>query len=154
MHVLLVHRLDQQTYRLYHDHRVGGLDADDDIAELLTLEDAKKLHAALHNACGGVAIARHDAVGQGTVVDAYANSRMVLLAYINKRYELACYLVQLGGILLVGIFQVLEGTPGVDVVAGVDTHLLTVLGSHVGHMGCEVHIGHQRRLIAVSLQTG
>ena len=48
----------------------------------------------------------------------------------------------------------LEGTAGVNIVAGIDTHLLTVLCGHIGRMGSEVYVSHQRLVVAVGLQSG
>ena len=77
---------------------------------------------------------------------------MVLLTNIQEGDELLLYLLQLCGILLIGIFQMLERTTGIHVVAGIDTYLLTILGGHIGHMSRKVNVGHQGCLIAVSLQ--
>ena len=84
--------------------------------------------------------------------DAYGG--VVLLTDIDKRYELRLNLLQLGLVLLVGIFQVLEGTSWVHVVAWIDANLLAVLCGHVGRMSGEVHVGHQRLVVAIRLQTG
>ena len=62
VHPLLVHGGHQQAHRLHHHHRVACLDRDDHIAELLFSANAQKLHTALHDTLGCVAIARHDAV--------------------------------------------------------------------------------------------
>ena len=153
MHVLSIHRLDEQADGGDHHDRVGGLDGDDDIVELLAPEDPQKLHTALDDALRGVAIARHDAVGERAVVHADAHGGVVLLAGVDEGHQLGLDLPQLGGILIVGVFQMLERAPWVDVVAGIDTHLLAVEGSHVGGMGGEVDVGHQRLVIAVGLQT-
>lgn len=59
------------------------------------------------------------------MVDANANRSMVLFADINKWYELILYLLQLSSIFLIGIFQMLEGTSRVNIVAWVYTYLLT-----------------------------
>ena len=79
---------------------------------------------------------------------------MVLLADVQERHQLAFYLLKLGSILLVGIFQMLERTTWVDIVAGIDAHLLAVEGSHIGRMGREMDIGHKGCQITVGLQTG
>ena len=71
-----------------------------------------------------------------------AHSSMVLLADVQKRHQLLLYLLQLGSILLVGIFQMLERTTRVYVVTRIDAHLLAILGSHVSDMCREVDVGH------------
>ena len=84
------------------------------------------------------------------MVYADAYGRAVLLADVNKGDQTLVQTLQLCGILLVGIFQVLEGAGGVDVVAGIDAHLLTVAGGHVSHVGVEMNVGHQRLHVAFS----
>ena len=79
---------------------------------------------------------------------------MVRLADVQKRHELPLNLLQLGGIFLIGIFQVLKGTAWVDIVTGIDAHLLAVKGSDISRMSREMHISHKGRLIAIGLQTG
>ena len=68
--------------------------------------------------------------------------------------EAVAYLLQLPGILLVGVFQVLEGAGGIHIVARVDAHLLHILGGHVGHAGVEVYVGHERHVVSVAAQGG
>ena len=87
------------------------------------------------------------------MVDADAHGGVVLLADIDKRHELLLNLQQFGLIFLVSIFQVTERAAWVDVVAGIDAHLLAVLCGDVGGVSREVDIGHQRCVVAVSLQT-
>ena len=60
--------------------------------------------------------------------------------------------LQLGGILLVGVVDVLEGAGTVDEIPGVDAHLLHDTGGQVGHMGIEVYVGHQRGVVAPVVQ--
>ena len=47
-----------------------------------------------------------------------------------------------------------EGTPWIYIVAGINSNLLTILCCNISGMGGEVHIGHQRSLVTVCLQTG
>ena len=86
------------------------------------------------------------------MVHADADGRVMLLTYMKERDELRLDLLQLLGIFLVGVLQVLEGTSWVDVVAGIDTHLLTILCSDISRMCREVDVSHKRRHIAVGLQ--
>ena len=79
---------------------------------------------------------------------------MVFLTYINKRYELRLYLLQFFGIFLVSIFQMLESTTGINIVARVDAYLLAILCSHISGVSSKVDIGYERRIVSVSLQTG
>ena len=48
----------------------------------------------------------------------------------------------------------LEGAAWVYIVARIDTHFLTILCGDIGRMSRKMHIGHQGRLIAISLQSG
>ena len=151
MHVLLVHLPNQQTHGADHDRRVGGLDADDDIGEVLFDTDAQELHARLDHAGGRITIARHDAVAQRTVVHTQANGRMMRLADVEERNEATAYLLDLLGILLVGIFELLERTTGIDVIARIDADLLDNPGSDIGHRRIEMDIGNQGDLIAIAM---
>ena len=120
---------------------------------MFALENAQKLHTALHNTLRGVAIARHDAVAERTVVDADANSSMVLLTDIDKRHQLVLYLLQFLGIFGIGVLQMLERAPGIDIVARIDAYLFAILRCHISGMRRKVHISHQWCLVTVSLQT-
>ena len=154
MHVFLVHGGHKQTNRFHHDHRVGGLDTDDDIVELLSLEDAEELHATFNDTFRGVAIARHDAVAQRTVVHTDTDGRMMFLADLDEGKKFFLDLLQFFGIFRIGIFQMLERPSGVDVIAGIDAHLLTIEGSDIRCVGREMDIGHQWLRIAVGLELG
>ena len=57
VHAFLVHLAAEQAYALYHDDGIGGLDADNDVGEMLTLGDTEEFHAAFHDSIGSVAIA-------------------------------------------------------------------------------------------------
>ena len=77
------------------------------------------------------------------MVDAYAQGRVVFLTYVKQRHKAFLNLLQFAGILLVGVFQVLERARRVGIIAGVYAHLLGIQGGHLGHMRVEVHVGHQ-----------
>ena len=154
VHLLTAHGINQQAYRLHHYHRVARLDGDHYILEVFTLADAQKLHAALHDACRRVAIARHDAVGERTVVHSDAHGSVVLTADIEKRHELLLYLLQFLGIFLVGIFQFLECARRVNIVSGIYTHLLCIQRRYIGYMRIEMHVGNERCSDALLTETG
>ena len=82
VHILAVHRFDQQTDGGHHNDGIAGLDADDHVVELLAAADTQKLHAALDDALWGIAIARHDTVAQRAVVHTDADGGVVLLTDI------------------------------------------------------------------------
>ena len=146
VHALTLHSSDKQSDRLHHHYGIAGLDGDDHIVKALAFADTQELHTALHNTLWGITIARHDAVGERTVVHTDTHGRMVLTANLQQRQQPLLNLLQFGGILLVGIFQLLERTGRVGIVAGVDAHLLHIMSRHLGHSRIEVDIGHKRHL--------
>ena len=72
---------------MHHDHRVGGLDGDDHIEEVLAHANTEKLHAALHDASRGVAIVAHDAVGERAMIHANADGSAVFAADLEQLLE-------------------------------------------------------------------
>ena len=152
VHAFAFHHAAQQADAAHHDLRVGGFDGDDHIAELLFHTHTEKFHAALHDALRRVAVAAHDAVGERAVVHADAQRGVVLAADVEEADKPLFQPCQFGGVFLVGVFQLLELAGGVDVVARVDAHLLHNGGGHVGHVGVEVDIGHERAVVAFAAQ--
>ena len=152
VHVGLVHLADEQTHGAHHDHGVAGLYAYDHVVKLLTLADAQKLHAALNNAFGRVAITRHYAVRERPVVHAYAHGRVVFAADVEEGHEALLQLFQLLGILGIGIFDMLERACRVHIVARVHAHLLCIESSDVSHARVEMDVGHERCHEAVGTQ--
>ncbi len=146
VHAFLLHLLAEQADALHHDHRVRGLNADHDVAEPFPLADAQEFHTRLHDALGRIAVARHDAVGEASVIHADADGRAVLATYIKEAAEALVQPFQLLPVLLVGIFQGLELTGRVDVVARIDAHFLHDGRSHVGHVRIEVDVGTERHV--------
>ena len=126
VHILFVHRLNEQTHGAHHDDGVARLDGDDDIVEVVLLTDTQKLHAALHDTFRCVAVAVTDTVGERAMVHTDTDCRVVLLTDVEKRHESVLDLLQFLGILLIGIFMFDKLTRGVYIVAGVDTHLLGI----------------------------
>ena len=88
------------------------------------------------------------------MVYANAYSGMVFLADIDERHQFVLDLLQFCSIFLIRVFQMLERTSRVDIVARIDAHLLTVEGSHISGMSREMHVSHEGLLIAIRLQTG
>ena len=82
------------------------------------------------------------------------HSRVVLLTDIDEGHELLLNLFELGSILFVGIFQMLEGAAWIHIVARVDTYLLAVLCCYISGMSSKVYVSHQRCVVAVGLQSG
>ena len=143
MHVLLVHFAHQQAHGAHHHNGVAGLDGYDNIIKILILAYTKELHTALDNTLGSIAIARHDTVGERTMVDTDTHCRVILLADIEERHETLFKSLEFGGIFLVGIFQMLECAGRVDVITGIHPHLLGIEGSHIGYIRIEMHIGNK-----------
>ena len=154
MHVLSIHRFHQQTHGGDHHDSVRGLDGNHDVVEVLSAEDAQELHTTLDDSLRCIAVARHNAVGERTVIHTDTYGSVMFLADIDKRHELGLNLLQFLGIFLVGIFQMFESTARIDVVARIDADLLTVLRSDISGMCREMNVSHQRCVIAVSLQAG
>ena len=152
VHVRLVHLGDEQTHRAHHDDRVRRLDAYHYVVELFLLADAQKLHTALDDAFRRVAVARHDAVGERTVVHADAHRCVVFAADVEEGHEAVLQFLEFVGILCVGILNLLEHARRVYVVARVHAHLLCVQSSHVSHVGVEVNVGNERCGVAVGTQ--
>ena len=143
VHVLLVHLAHQQAHGAHHHHRVAGLDGDDYIIEILLFAYTKKLHTALHDTLGSVAIARHDTVGKRTMVYSDANGSVILLAYIEEGDKSLLQSLEFGGIFLVGIFKMLECAGRVDIITGIHPHLLGIECSHIGNIRIEMHVGNK-----------
>ena len=154
IHPFTLHHFGQQADGLHHHHCVRGLDGDNHIGELLLHADAQEFHARLHHTLRRIAITRHDAVAQRAVVYTDADGGVVLLTDLQEGDEALANLFNLSGILLVRIFQMLEGTGCIHVVAGIDAHLFSVEGSHIGHTRIEVDIGYQGHHTALTAQRG
>ena len=152
VHVLHAHHAAQQAHRAHHHLRVRCLDRHSHVLEPLLHTHTQKLHAALHNARRCVAVAAHDAVGERAVVHANAQSRVVLLTDVEQFGKPLFKSCQFGGILLVGVFQVFELSCRVHIVTRIDAHLLHNGSRHIGHIGVEVHVGHQRAVVAALQQ--
>ena len=60
------------------------------------------------------------------MVDTDAYGGMVLAADVYEGHKARLYLLELLGILRVGILKLAESACGVDIVAGVDAHFLAV----------------------------
>ena len=115
VHPFGIHRAYQQADCFDHDYRVGCFDGDDHVVELLVPADTQKLHARGNHPFGRITVAAHDAVGQRAVINADANGCPVLSADGKERDKAVAYLLDFGGILLVGVSQLvecLEAVPG------------------------------------------
>ena len=112
--------------------------------------DTQEFHTGFHHPFGSVSVAGHDTVGQGTVIDSDADSRMILLTDIQKRHKAVMNLLYLLRILLVGIFQFLKSTRCIYIVARIDPYLFCILSCYIGHFRIKMHIGHQRNHISLT----
>ena len=86
------------------------------------------------------------------MVYANAYSCVVLLAYIEERYKALLKFLQFFGILLISIFNLLEYTCRVNIVAWIYTHLLGIQSSNISHISIEVYIGHKRSIESIGTQ--
>ena len=143
VHSLFGHALGEQTDALHHHNRIGSLDAHDDIAELLPHTNPQELHAAFHDSRRRIAIAGHNAVGQRTVVHADTQGGAMLTADSEKLQEAGLKPHELGTIFLFGICHMLETPRRINVVAGIDAHLLNNCCGGIRDGGIEVYVGHK-----------
>ena len=81
-----------------------------------------------------------------------AHSGMVFLTYINKWYELSLNLLKFLLILLVCIFQVLEGASRIHIVTRIDAYLLAILSRDISGVSRKMHVSNKRCVVAVGLQ--
>ena len=105
--------------------------------------DSEKLQAAFNDAFRGVAVAVADAVGERSVVNADADSRMMLLANVEKGHKPFLNLLQFLCIFLVGIIVLDESPRRIDVISRVNSHLLGIESGDVCHARVEVNIGYE-----------
>ena len=146
VHAFLLHLPTEQADALDHDDGVRSLNADHHITELLAFGNAQELHARLHNAFGRIAIARHDAVGERTMVHTDADGSAVFATDIKETAEAFVQTGKFLTVLLVGIFQSLELAGRVHIVAGIDAYLLHDCSGNVGHIRVEVNVGTERNV--------
>ncbi len=151
-HPLFFHDVHQQTDGFHHHDRIGRFDGNHYVSEILLDTDAEKFHTGFHHPRRRITIARHDAVGQRTVVHPDTDGRVVLLADIQKRDKPVVNLAYLLSVLLVCIFQFLKSTRSIYIVSRIDTHLFCILGSYIRHFRIEMHIGNQGNHISLTAQ--
>ena len=112
--------------------------------------DTQELHARFHYSLRSITITRHNAVRKTTVINTYPDSRMVLATYIKEWNQTVLDTLKLCLILFISIFQMLELTGCINIVARIDTNFLAIEGSHLGYARIEVDVGNQRN-VATSL---
>ena len=86
------------------------------------------------------------------MVHAQANRRVVLAAHGDERQQGLADAAQLGGVLLIGVFQLLEGACRVHKVARIDAHTLAHLGCGECCLWIEVDVGNQGDVAAIAAQ--
>ena len=141
VHAEGLHLLDEEACALHHHLHVAGLHRENQLVIVLLAADLGELYGTLGHALGGVAVARHDALAEGTVVGADAHGGAMGLANLYQARHFIADALQFVVVLLVGEMG-LAGI-AVGVVAGVDAHLFYYGGSHFGGLGVEVDVGHQ-----------
>ena len=79
----------------------------------------------------------------------------MLATYIKEAAEAFVQPCKFLLVLLVCVFQRLELTGRINIVARIDAHLLDNRGSHIGHIGVEVNVSAERHVaIATCNQSG
>ena len=151
-HAFLFHDSDQQPDGLYHYDRIGGLYRNDNIREMFFNTDTKKFHAGFYHSFRSIAVARHDTVGQRSMVHPDTDSSMILFADIQERDKTVTDFLYFLRILFVCIFQFLKSTRSIYVVARINPHLLGILSRHISYLGIEMHIGNQRHHVPLTAQ--
>ena len=73
----------------------------------------------------------------------------MLLTDVDERDEALINLADFVGILLIGIVDMAELSSRVNIIAGVDPHLLADGGSGVGHSWVEMDVGHKGHVASV-----
>jgi len=73
---------------------------------------------------------------------------------VQEGNEAVAYLPDLLRVLLIGIFQMLEGACGIHVVARVDADLFRILRGNVCYFRVEMYVCHQWHHVAVLAQGG
>jgi hypothetical protein len=132
---------DEEAVGGDHDLGVGGLHGEVEVVEVVFAGDAGKFEGALDHAQGGVAVAVHDAVGEGAVVGADAHGAAQLFAQEHQGGEGFFNAVKLGLVFGVGVFADGEFF-FVGIVAGVDADGFDPLGGFQGGVGFEMDVGH------------
>ena len=132
IHPLRLHRLDQQPIGMYHDAGVARFHRHNRLVEMLLGADAQKLHRRSHHALRRIAPLVHDMACQRAVIYAYAQCHSALSALGNQLLQTA-----------------VVGT----VIAGVDAHLIDIIGGNHGNLGYEMDVCHYGCRITVPAQT-
>ena len=83
------------------------------------------------------------------MVYADADGSMVLLADIKEGYKAVVYLLQLLGILFIGILQMFESTCCIHIVSRIDADFFYILCCYVRYLRIEVNVGDKRHHISV-----
>lgn len=144
VHALGLHADGEHAHGIGHDHGVAGLDGDDDVVEVVAAGYVEVFHDGFGHAQGCVAVAHHDAVAEGAVVNAQTQCRAVLPAEVEQGHELGLHPVEGGDIFLGGeLAAVVDHAWLVGKVAGVDAHLVGSDGGCHGRPGVKVDIGHE-----------
>ena len=152
VHVLTVHGVNKTAHGLDHDDDVGCLHRNHYIHELFLDKHAQELHHALDHTGRRVAVAAHDAVTQRAVVHTQAHSRVVVAAHLDKGQQRLTHALELGVILFLGKFKLLECACRIHKVSRVDAYTLTHLGGSKRCLGIEVDVGNQRDVASVGAQ--
>lgn len=122
VHPFEVHCGHEHPVGVYHDAGVARLHGDDHPVETLPPAYAQVLHGRLHHAFRRIAVESYHLGRERTVVHADAQGGTASAALLQQRLEAAAAVV---------------------VVAGIYPHFVRERCYGVGHLGNEVHVGHQ-----------
>ena len=147
-HLLFIHLLHQQTHGIHHHTRVRSLNRDNNVRKLLVHRYPEELHHTFRHTGRRIAVARHDSVGQTAMVNAQADSRLMLLANTEQCREPFAQTLQFSRIFFIRIVDMLEFACRVDVIPRIDAHLFHNFRSLISHACLKMHICHQRQRVA------
>ena len=152
MHILGLHRTNQQPHGPYHDNGIGSLNRNNHIREILLPANAKKLHTTRYHPLGRITITAHDTIGERAMIHTDTNSGAMCLTNIQERDEPLTDLLDLGGIFLIRIFKMAECLYLIYIVSRIDTYLFHLTGGGISRSRIKMDISDQRSRIPLFIQ--
>ncbi len=137
-----VEACDEEAVGFYHDLGVGGLHGEEEVVVVVVAGDACEFEGAFAHAEGGIAVAVHDAVGEGAVVGSDAHGAVEIFAEEDEGCEFLADAVEFLFVLGVCVFADFEFFL-IGVVAGVDANFFDPFGGFEGGVGFEVDVGDE-----------
>ncbi len=125
-----------------HDLWVAGFHGEDEVMEGFVASDASELEGAFDHTFWGIAVAVHDAIGEGAVVGADAEGDAAFFALADEGDESFADAVEFECVFGVGVFADVELFL-IGVVTGVDADFFDPFCGFCGGFGLEVDIGDE-----------